>query len=295
MLTEPMTTPPRRMGRIAYGVLVGILFAPFIHLGSIYSTPELALLAGNVFSYLISPKVKAVLKLKEKIEVTPDVYDFVFENPSGISFKPGQYMEWTLGHENQDSRGIRRFFTIASSPTEDDIRVGVKFYDKSSSYKQTLMDLVPGDTIIASQLSGDFTLPRNKKEKLVFIAGGIGVTPFRSLIKYLLDRDEWRDIVFFYSNKTEEEFAYAEVFEEAGERLNFKNIFTISRKDSTNDPRFVSGRIDSGLILQNVPDWNDRTYYISGPQSMVNGCKEILKKIGVEDKKIKTDYFPGLA
>ena len=90
---------PTQSLRIAYGMLVGFLFAPGIHVGSVYSTPELALVVGNSFSYAVSPKAKHIPKLKEKKEVGTDIHDFVFATPDKVAFRPGQYMEWTLGHE----------------------------------------------------------------------------------------------------------------------------------------------------------------------------------------------------
>ena len=129
MLTEPLTTPPTRELRIAYGALVGILFSPQVHFGSLYSTPELALVIGNIFSYCVSPKAKYLFTLKEKKEVGTDTYAFVFASDGKIKFRPGQYMEWTLGHEKSDDRGNRRYFTIASSPTERHVHLGIKFYE----------------------------------------------------------------------------------------------------------------------------------------------------------------------
>jgi len=93
MLTEPMSLPPTRMLRIAYGLIVGFLFVPQIHIGPLYFTPELALILGNVFTYLVSPDKKLILKLDKIIKLTPDTYDFVFSPDQKINFKPGQYME----------------------------------------------------------------------------------------------------------------------------------------------------------------------------------------------------------
>src|SRR5665647_631894 len=195
MLTEPMTLPPTRMLRIVYGLIAGFLFVPQIHIGSLYFTPELALILGNVFTYLVSPDKKLILKLDKIINLTPDTYDFVFTPDQKMNFKPGQYMELTLDHPSQDSRGIRRYLTIASSPTEKQFRLGVKFYNKPSSFKKTLIRMKQDQEIVASQLAGDFTLPQDKNKKLVFIAGGIGITPFRSMIKYMLDKKEKREAV----------------------------------------------------------------------------------------------------
>lgn len=296
MITEPLTTPPSRFLRILYGTLVGLLFAPQVHIGTLYLTPELALLFGNIFSYLVSPKRRLTLKLKESIEVAPLTAEFIFDSDYPLDFKPGQYLEWTLGHDKVDSRGNRRYFTIASSPTEKDLRLGVKFYTEPSSFKKALANMDKGDTIIASQLSGDFVLPRNKKKKLVFIAGGIGITPFRSMIKYLVDKKEKRDIVLIYSNKIEEDIVYKDIFDLASEYINLRVIYTLTdlKKEDT---KWIGHReaVNGKMILEEIRDFDQRTFYISGPPSMVSGVEETIKKLGVSGSHIKTDFFPGFA
>jgi len=296
MLTEPATTPPRRKLRIIYGSLVGVLFTPFINIFGFYFTPEIALLTGNIFSYLISPKDRFILKLKEKKLIANNVYNFIFSKDRKMKFEPGQYLEWTLGHKKQDNRGMRRYFTIASSPTEKDVIIGVKFYDKPSSYKKALNSLTGGGTIIASQLAGDFTLPKDKQKKLVFLAGGIGVTPFRSMIKYLLDKNEKRDIVMYYANKSFTDIAYKEIFSKASTDLGIKIIHVID--DTNGIPNgffFEKGPINMEMIKRGVPDYKKRVFYISGPKAMVDSFKKELKALGIDKLKIKTDFFPGFA
>jgi ferredoxin-NADP reductase/Na+-translocating ferredoxin:NAD+ oxidoreductase RnfD subunit len=294
MFTEPMTTPPTKGLRIIYGAIVGFLSAPFIHLANFYFTPEIALLAGNAFSYIVSPKEKLVLRLKEKIMVANDTYNFLFKPDRKLKFKPGQYLEWTLPHEKRDSRGTRRYFTIASSPTEDEIAMGVKFYDKPSSYKKALMAMNEGGTIIASQLAGDFTLPRDKNKKLIFIAGGIGITPFRSMIKYLMDSDEKRNIIIFYSNKVVGDIAYKQIFEQAEMALGIKTVYSLTDLNFIpTDWRGEKGFVDKKMIEKWVPDFKDRMFYISGPRSMVVAFQKTLKDSGIKKNNIKTDFFPG--
>jgi len=104
-----------------------------------FISPGVSSFGGNIFAYAVSPKKKLILELKEKIPIAFEVYDFLFKPDQKFKFTPGQYMEWTLGHNGQDARGQRRYFTIASSPTEDNIRMGVKFYPNSSSYKQSML------------------------------------------------------------------------------------------------------------------------------------------------------------
>lgn len=297
MITEPLTTPPTKGMQIIYGGIVGFLFAPFIHIGSVYSTPELALLMGNIFSYIVSPKQKLLLVLKDKLLIAQDTYDFVFNSSEQMKFRPGQYMEWTLGHEKPDTRGNRRYFTIASSPTEQEIRMGVKYYPNPSTYKQELATLEKGDTVMAGQLAGDFTLPDDTNKKLVMIAGGIGITPFRSMIKYLIDTKEKRDVVLMYSNRTAEDIAYKDVFDAAATApLNLKTIYTIT--DLTKIPanwKGKTGMITGEMIAQEIPDYAQRIFYISGPRGMIDAFEDALGKMGVPSSNIITDFFPGFA
>jgi ferredoxin-NADP reductase len=310
MLTEPLTTPPTKNLRIAYGILVGFLFAPQIHLtiglNSFYLTPELVLLIGNVFAYIVSPKQKLILKLKEIVKLTPDTFDFVFTSPKQLAFAPGQYLEWTLGHEKTDSRGNRRYFTIASSPTEPDIKMGVKFYGAqspspvnshgTSSFKKSLSGMKSGDTIVASQLAGDFTLPKNTNQKLAFIAGGIGVTPFRSMVKYLMDSKQQRDIVMLYSNKTINDIAYKNLFDEAATKINLKIIYALSDVGQLpGNWTGPTGYVSADVVKKYIPDFLDRHFYISGPQAMVTMTDETLRSLGLPESQIKKDFFPGFA
>jgi ferredoxin-NADP reductase/Na+-translocating ferredoxin:NAD+ oxidoreductase RnfD subunit len=286
MLTEPLTTPPTRTWRMIYGAIVGALFSPFIAVGAINSSPELALLVGNIFSFIVSPKGKRVLTLQKKEAVSNDIYHFTFATDKKLSFRPGQYLEWTLGHDKVDGRGNRRYFTIASSPTEDTLQLGVKFYEPSSSFKKKLLALQPGDTIVAGQLAGEFTLPKDPKQKLAFIAGGIGITPFRSMVKDLIDHGEKRDMVLFYSNRTASEVAYRTLFDEAAQKLGMKTIYTIT--DGGN-------RLTADIIKKDLPDYSERIFYISGTHTMTNAFKKTLRGMGVPAAKIKTDFFPGFA
>jgi len=296
MLTEPLTTPPVRARRVVYGVVVGCLFASPLHFGHVFVTPELALLVGNGLSYLMSPKARYLLRLKARTQLAPDIYDFRFTGERQLRFRPGQYLEWTLGHPRPDSRGNRRYFTIASSADERDVRIGVKCHPAASSFKRSLLAMRPGDEIMASQLAGEFVLPTNRLEKLVFMAGGIGITPFRSMIRYLLDHNEERSITVLYSNRTELEIVYADVLEEARNRLGIKTVYTLTdRKRVPPDWQGGIGRVDAEMIASAVPDYRERTFYLSGPRSLVVGFEDVLKNIGIPKRRIKTDFFPGFA
>ncbi|HVO43787.1 MAG TPA: RnfABCDGE type electron transport complex subunit D, partial [Aggregatilineales bacterium] len=296
ILTEPLTTPPTRSLQIIYGALVGFLISPQFHVGSFYTTPELSILVGNVFSYIVSPKAKLLLRLKDKVQIAPDIYDFVFTPSPRLAFAPGQYMEWTLGHDHADSRGNRRYFTLASSPTERDLVLGVRFYPNSSSYKQAMLAMDQDTEIVAAQLAGDFVLPRSPRIRLVFIAGGIGITPFRSMIQYLLDTRQKRPITLFYANRTVSEIVYKDVFDRAQRELGIKTIYTLT--DASKVPLAWKGRvgyITPQIIKAEVPHFADCFYYLSGPNAMVTSFEQALRRLRVSKSHIKTDFFPGFA
>lgn len=281
MLTEPLTTPPTKQLQAIYGAITGILFAPQFHIGAFYTTPELALVIANLFSYGVSPKSKWMLTLKDKIQISPDMWDYIFTADAPVHFQAGQYLELTLPQEKPDSRGSRRYLTIASSPTETDLRFGIKFYLDGSSYKKQLQKMVIGDTLLAGQLAGDFLLPKNDKQKLVFLAGGIGITPFRSMVKYLDDIKQKRDIVLLYSNKNDTEAVYKDIFS-----TSIKTIYVTTQ---------TQGRITADFIKQQIPDYQERKFYLSGPHGLVTTFEQNLKDLGLSKGNIVTDFFPGFA
>lgn len=296
MLTEPQTSPATKGKQRWYGVLAGALFSPQIHIFNVHSTPELTLLAANAFSYLVSPKTNLLPKLLKKEVIAPDSLDFVFAPGRRLSYKPGQYMEWTLPHKSSDFRGTRRYFTLASSPTEKNIRLGVKFYDSGSSFKEAMLAMDRHTPIAAKQLGGDFVLPKDRSQKLAFIAGGIGITPYRSMVKYLLDTDDQRSVTLLYSEKEPKQFAYVDVFREAKNRLGIKAVYTITRPKAVPAGwRGRTGHITARLIEEEVPDYAERLFYISGPPTMVAAIKETLLGLGIHRSKIKTDLFTGYA
>lgn len=278
MLTEPLTTPPTRKLRMIYGAIVGVMFYIW--------SPEMALIAGNLFAYAVSPKYKLLLKLKEKIQLTPDTFDFVFALDAPIKYTPGQYMEFTLDHPHPDSRGNRRYLSLSSSPTEQELHVGIKFGSPPSSYKKSLLTMTEGQKIAAGQLIGDFTLPKDQNKKLVLIAGGIGITPYRSMLKYLVDTNQKRDIVVLYSAKNKLEFVYKDVLTEAENKLGIRIIYVDTE---------VQGHMDRARLAGEIPDYRERTFYISGSHGVVTAFEEVLKQLKISKRQVVTDYFPGFA
>jgi ferredoxin-NADP reductase len=281
MLTEPFTLPTKRRMQVLYAVLVGILFMSRFHIGTVYSSPELALVIGNIFSFTFSLKRRLVLTLDKRTEIAKDTLEFSFIPDVLPRYEPGQYFEWTLPHSKDDNRGNRRYFTIASSPTEKDIKLGIKFYNPPSTFKKELVTMKKGYFIVTGQLLGDFVLPKDKSKKLVFIAGGIGVTPFRSMVKYLIDKGERRNIILIYSVKNEDEIAYRDIFTEAESKVGLRNNY------------LVGSFLSEEVIQKDIPDFSERMFYLSGPNAMVENYKKLLLSMGIRHDHIKTDYFPG--
>jgi ferredoxin-NADP reductase/Na+-translocating ferredoxin:NAD+ oxidoreductase RnfD subunit len=294
MLTEPLTAPHGRVSRLAYGAIVGALSSPNIRVGGFYLTPEIAFLIGNLFAYAVSPQGRFKLTLLRVEKMASGCYEFVFKPDRALVFRPGQFLDWTLDVPDADDRGNRRPFTIASAPTEEEVRLGVKFYSNPSAFKRSLVAMKLGDVIYGSQIAGSFTLPRNRDEKLAFIAGGIGITPFRSMVQELINRREKRPIVMLYGNNTRDEIAYSELFDRAARELGVKTVYAIA-EDEVPDDSIHKGFIDEPLIKREIPDFGERTFYISGPRAMVMRFQRVLKELGVARSRIKVDYFPGFA
>ncbi|PIR96003.1 MAG: oxidoreductase [Candidatus Doudnabacteria bacterium CG10_big_fil_rev_8_21_14_0_10_42_18] len=293
MFTEPLTTPPSRRLQIVYGVLVGLLFALPYKLGPFYSIPEFALIAGNLFSYLVSPKIRLKLKLKQKLEIGRGIFEFVFLPNRALAFAPGQYLEWTLPHQKPDSRGNRRYFTVASSPTERELHIGVKIPEKASSFKSALKNLKAGDGLVAGQLAGDFVLPKDKTQKIAGVAGGIGITPFRSMVKHMLDKGEKRDFTIFYTCSDPSEFVFKDIFEQA-KSLGVKVFYVITEpKNAPANWAGLTGFLSAEKVKAACPDFVERRFFLSGPNVMVDAYKKLLTGMGVSRGNIITDYFPG--
>lgn len=273
MLIEPLTSPVKMRDCLLYAIVVGILYTA-TKLGF---SPEEALLVGNLLTFIIARNRRYQLKFVRRVKEAEGIYSYIFTMPKDFRFRAGQYMEWTIAHNKTDSRGNRRYLTIASSPTEQNLMFTIKHPQPASAFKQKLDEFKPGDTILASRLAGDFTLPNNVNKKVAFMAGGIGVTPFRSMIKYVADKKQPRDITLIYSANGPEELSFQKLFDDADLKAHY----------------VTDGRIDRSKIKSLLPDYKERTFYISGPYGFVNAVHAALLELGVTGKQIVTDYFPG--
>lgn len=220
--------------------------------------------------------------------LTSSISTFWFKSEKPVRNTPGQYTEIRLPHENRDKRGDRRWFTLSSSPTEELAAITTKFAtENGSSFKQCLRNLQPGTIVDMAAPMGDFVLPKDTSIPLVFIAGGIGLTPFRSIAKWLTDTNERRNIQMLYAVNIIEDIIFKDLFESSGIKLN------IVVKNPPSNYSGLNGTLDATRILELVSNVENKLLYIAGPEPMVEAFDKGLKDLGVNKKQLVADFFPG--
>lgn len=235
---------------------------------------------------------KAIINLMRvtfvKSEATAqNIKTFYFKPDKPVRYLAGQFTELSLPHNNPDERGIKHWFTLSSSPAEELLSITTKFSDPGSTFKQTLQNLKKGQVFTAADPMGDFVLPKNSQKGLLFVAGGIGITPFRSMVKWLTDAGEKRDIHLIYAVSDQAELAFLDIFKDYGLRLN------IITSNPTKDWRGLTGKLSGQKILDIIGPLNDRLLYISGPEPMVEALERDLLNKGVPREQLVGDFFPG--
>ena len=294
MLSEPLTLPPRRRQQLVVAVVVAIVSAwgtivsvwggqPF-HIGVVGTSPEVALLVGNVVAFAFARRHGLSLELVKTRKLTPETHELTFRAKRGVGFTPGQYAELTVPHSGADSRGVRRTFSISSPPNDEGhLSIAVRVPEKSSSFKKALLALKPGQTVHGTGVGGDFVLPEDASVPLLLVAGGIGITPFLSQLRHHQDRDA----VLVYGVNGPEEISYAD------ELAGFTVVLvSAARPDHLPTTwRWVEAPfLSAEIIASAVPDLGRRRAYVSGPPAMVNAVRPGLAK---RCAGIRTDYFTG--
>ena len=219
-----------------------------------------------------------------------NIISFWFKPDKPVDYTAGQFIEIRLPHDNADKRGNKRWFTLSSSPSEELIAITTKFAaENGSSFKETLRNLKPGVEVEISQPMGDFVLPKDPSIPLVFVAGGIGCTPMRSMIRWLLDNDEQRAIQLLYSVNTLEEVAFKDLFK------SYKLDMQIIPNNPPANWEAPSGRLDAAKILQIIGNdgLENKQFYISGPEPMIEALENGLKSADISKKHLISDFFPG--
>ncbi len=222
----------------------------------------------------------------ESIQRTPDVKSIRFEKPQGFNYLAGQYIFISVGEE---PNVMTKHFTLSSSPTEDFLEITKKL--TGHPFANALASLKPGDKVSMIGAEGDLTF-QGEYDKVGMLSGGIGITPLRSMIKYSIDKKLNTSIVLLYSNRHESDIPFRDELESAqAKNPNIKVIETVTRPGL--EWKGVSGRINAEMVKKFVPDYQERTFYTSGPTKMVDAMVSILKELKLPEEQIKQEYFPG--
>ncbi len=212
-------------------------------------------------------------------QIAPHTTTFWFKPERPLRYDAGQFIELSIPHDSADNRGTRRWFTLSSSPTDELLAITTKHASEPSTFKQRLFSLEPGDNAQMTESMGDFVLPKNKTIPLIFIAGGIGITPVHSMSKYLADTHQNRTTHLLYVTHDESEFVFKDLLDQAITTTEYH----AGNRITTQDVEQVSERYQNPLI------------YLSGPEEMVEVLVAELKENGVPGSRLVTDYFPGYA
>jgi len=231
----------------------------------------------------------------KKEKVAEDTYSFYFrQDNQAFDFLPGQYIVITLDIKNPDQRGTSKPFTISSSSLEKQyITITTKVIQ--STFKRKLAGLVEGEKVKFSGPYGGFVLKEEEKDERVFLAGGIGITPFHSMIAYASTKKLSIPITLIVSFSTIEDLVfYKELSDLASKNPNIKVVYTVSHPDNSNVQwEGEIGRISETLIKKYIQDIFKPQYFIVGPPAMVAAMEEVVGNMGVRNEKVFIENFTG--
>jgi ferredoxin-NADP reductase len=206
-----------------------------------------------------------------------------------MHYTAGQFTELTLQHTSPDERGIKRWFTLSSSPTDELLSITTRYAgdDKTSTFKKTLFALQPGAQVELADAMGDFVLPKLIQTPLIFVAGGMGITPFHSMFKWLANTSEVRPIRFLYAVSNEDDIIWQDILEKAG----IYATIVVSRPSEAWGG--LRGQLDAETILGIEKPTDDTLIYLSGPEQMVEALQKDLQAKDINKRQLVGDFFPG--
>jgi ferredoxin-NADP reductase len=233
-------------------------------------------------------------KLLNRVEVAEGTMAFQFEKPPGFDFKPGQSADLTLLNPSEtDSEANVRTFSIASAPFEDQLMFATRMRD--TAFKRSLKKMPLGTAVKMDAAIGSFTLHKNSAKPAVFLAGGIGITPFSSIVRQADHDHAPHKLYLFYSNRRPEDAPFLEVLQNL-EKTNPKFSFVATMTDTPRSKKTWNGetaRINREMLSKYLNDLQGPIYYIAGPPAMVSGMREMLVASDVDEDDIRTDEFAG--
>jgi ferredoxin-NADP reductase len=233
--------------------------------------------------------VSRTLRFVRRQQEAADTASFYFEPDSPLPFVAGQYLRYTVRHTGMDDRGPMRSFTIASAPSEPLLRLTTRLSRRPSSFKHALAELAPGAVLEFDGPHGNFVYHPTERPS-VFIAGGIGITPFRAMLGDLA-ANRPANLTLLYSNATPD-IPFRTYFESlAADWPALQVVYTVTQpSDAWHGP---TGRIDAPFIERYVPHVDEADYYVCGPSALVEALRAVLVERGVDESRIQTEGFPG--
>ena len=234
------------------------------------------------------------LKLKFTNEVAAGTMAFHFEKPDGFTSVAGQFGDFSLIKPKEtDDEGTVRSFTLASAPYEDSLFIATRIRD--TAFKRILKSMDSGSPISMDGPSGDLVLDAETDVPAVFLAGGIGITPVRSIVLQALYEKNPRQLMAFFSNRKPEDAPFLEELTRTAARHDtFTLVPTMSEVDrAAVDWDGETGTISSSLIRRHLENVTNAIYYVTGPPSFVESMKLVLKELDVAEGKIRTEEFDG--
>lgn len=234
------------------------------------------------------------LKLKSRSEVAERTLEFRFDKPDGMEFRAGQFMDLTLlDPPETDAEGNTRGFSINSAPDERELIFTTRLRD--TAFKRVLEAMPLGTEIKLEGPFGDLMLHNKASRPAVFLAGGIGVTPFRSLVRWAAHQHLPHRIFLFDSNRRPEDAPFVDEMRGlAKENPNFVFVPTMTRMGRSKQPwDGETGYIDKTLLEKYLKELAGPIYYIAGPRAMVAGLRAMLNQAGIDNDDIRTEEFSG--
>ncbi|HLR63636.1 MAG TPA: FAD-dependent oxidoreductase [Lentibacillus sp.] len=232
------------------------------------------------------------IKLIKKEKVANDTMAFHWEMPDGFTFRAGQFGEFTLIDPSEtDEKGNSREFSFVYAPSENELVTTTRMRD--SVFKRELEKLPEGSEVKFDGPIGNFTLHKTESTPAVFIIGGIGITPIRSMIAEATKQQTSHDMTLLFSNSTPEDAPFQsdlKEFEEQNPNFKFVPVMTQADSDEWNGE---SGYIDEDMLKRYVSDVSEPIYYLSGPGGMVNDMYDMLVEAGANEDNIRAEEFYG--
>jgi ferredoxin-NADP reductase len=232
------------------------------------------------------------VKLISKATIAEGTMAFHFSKPEGFVFRAGQFADLTLiDPPETDEEGNGRAFSFAQAPFEPDLVVATRMRD--TAFKRVLKELPTGIEVKLDGPYGDFTLHKTETTPAVFLIGGIGVTPVRSMIAQATHDKTSHRITLLHASRTPAELPYKSDFEQfAKDNPNFRYV-AIASDSAPDDWAGERGRVDAEMVNKYVPDLSQPIYYLSGPGGMVKAMRELLVALQVNEDNIRTEEFSG--